>query len=121
MASTVARGADIVLTELALSIGDRLKAHECGLEPRGVELDPEARDARCEPRAPRELTEHDLRSMRIADHGRIDPLEGLALLQHAVLMNSGRMAKCVSPDDGLVRRDHDSALCLDHFRHAIDS
>jgi hypothetical protein len=78
------------------------------------ERETERIDAARKARAARELAQHDLAADRVADQHRVEHLVGLAVLEHAVLMDARGVAKRIAADHGLVGR-HPEARARGHL------
>ena len=98
----------VLVEDLALLVGELLEARERGIERVLVgQVDAELGEPRLERVAPGELAEHQLVGAPADVLGAHD-LVGLAVLEHAVLVDARLVRERVGADDRLVRLHRDS-------------
>ena len=87
--------------DLDLLVGELLEAHERRVERVALHVDAHLLERVVERVAAGVLAQHDLRGF-LADRRRVDHFVGLAVGEHAVLVDAGLVRERVAADDGLV-------------------
>ena len=92
---------EVGLGDLDLLVGELLEAHERVVERVALHVDAHLLERVGERVPARVLAQHDLRGF-LTDGRRVDDLVGLAVGEHAVLVDAGLVRERVAADDGLV-------------------